>query len=359
MESILAKRVEAFGLLGNYMRTAMDDPEFRAVAGRAGRVNPLFTVSNIERAVRTWGDALRTDSLKAWLEPYLPQWQQERLEVALVMAGNIPIVGFQDYLCALLCGFRLQIKLSSKDPFLLPFLHSKLLELASGHKEVMEENGTGKNFPESGEIAPVIFTQSIVKDFDAVIATGSGNTFRYFDFYFGRYPHLLRRNRTSCALLDGTESREDLSGLADDALSYFGMGCRNVSKIYVPDSYDFTTLLETLHPLSSSLLSHAVYKDNYDYHKAVCMLNRQSFFDNGSVLLQPSTALASPMGVLYYETYQDKAEVEAMLEARRNEIQCVMGKGRTAFGTAQSPGLADYADGVDIMDFLLHLRSRH
>lgn len=336
-ESGLAQRIEAFCRLGSFMRNAMEDSGFRAVAEKSEAKNPLFIASNIERAVRTWGMALQQDAMLGWLAPYLPDWPKKKKRIALVMAGNIPIVGFQDYLCALLCGYDLKVKLSSKDPFLLPFLHSKLTELASS------------------DIPDVAFTTSVVKDFDAIIATGSGNTFRYFEYYFSPYPHLLRRNRTSCALLSGQENADELAGLADDALSYFGLGCRNVSKIYVPEGYDFAALLDALQPVSSALAEHSVYKDNYDYHKAIYMLNRQDFLDNGSVLLLPSTALASPMGVLYYETYQDKDRIGAVLSAREDEIQCVVEEGRIPFGQVQSPGLADYADGVDILDFLIHL----
>lgn len=355
METQLIQRIEAFVRLGAYMQHAMNDPEFLAVAKRAESRNPLFTISNIQRAVRTWGATLRWEAMYSWLEPYLPDWPQEKRCLALVMAGNIPIVGFHDYLCGVLCGYRLQIKLSSKDPLLLPFLHEKLLWLVSGQKIQAEEKEGRMDYPESGCIPQVSFTASTVRGFDAIIATGSGNTFRYFEYYFGRYPHLLRRNRVACALIDGNENRQELAGLADDVLAYFGMGCRNVSKLYIPENYDFAPLLDALEPVSSTLASHAIYKDNYDYHKAVCMVNRQAFLDNGSILLQQSVSLASPMGVIYYETYKDKSEADTILAARQAEIQCVVGRGRIPFGKAQSPGLTDYADGVDILKFLIHL----
>ena len=358
----LEKRIQALAGLGEYMRDAVSDPAFRAVEERAVARNPVFTPANVERAVRTWGEALRKEKLEDWLRPYFQEGNTLRTgarNLALVMAGNIPIVGFHDYLCGLLCGFGLQIKLSSKDPFLPPFLHGKLLSLDRDGEErktlSSRKEGERTYFPATENFPPVVFTEGTVSGFDAIIATGSGNTFRYFTYYFGRYPHLLRKNRTSCAVLDGKESPDELRLLADDALSYFGMGCRNVSKLYVPENYDFQALLEAFSPVSGPLLFHPVYKDNYDYHKAVFLVNRDPHFDNGSVLLAPSTSLASPMGGLYYENYRDKAALEALLEARKEEIQCIVGKNGLDFGQAQSPGLSDYADGIDILDFLLHL----
>lgn len=356
MNEIVKQRIRAFSLLGAYMRDAMQDPGFRQVSRKAQGGNVFFLPAYVDRAVRVWGEALTEEKLGLWLEPYRFADHESHKAVALVMAGNIPLVGFHDYLCALLCGMDVQVKLSSKDAHLLPFLHAKLLELVSG--EEMQEGmpvGGRLEFPAVGCIPSVAFTKDTVHGFDAIIATGSGNTFRYFEYYFGRYPHLLRRNRSSCAVLDGTESEEDLAGLADDALSYFGLGCRNVSKLFVPEGYDFASFMRALLPLSSFSASLAAYKDNYDYHKAVYLVDRLEFLDNGSALLLPSAGLASPMSVLYYEYYQDREALERRLSLMEGGLQCVAGKGRIPFGTVQSPGLADYADGVDTLAFLLGL----
>lgn len=342
MEKKLAKRIEAFAALGSYMGKAAQDPDFRLLLERVQVQNPFFREREVLRAVSSWADLLDESGLEAFLRPYANRLPREKT-IAVVMAGNIPLVGFHDYLCALLSGCRLQAKLSSKDALLLPFLHGKLRESAP------EGSGLSQGDPD-----PVCFAKREVKGFDAVIATGNGNTFRYFDYYFGKYPHLLRKNRTSCAVLDGTESREELSGLADDIAAYFGLGCRSVSKLYVPASYDFIPLLDILAEKGKDLIDLASYKDNYDYHKSICLINGTAHYDTGAFLLVPSGSTASPMSMVYYEEYGDSARLESELENRRDELQCVVGHGRLAFGKAQSPGLGDYADGVDTMDFLCY-----
>lgn len=330
----MEKRVRALAELGGYLRASQADAAWQKTVDKACAANGFFTPQNIQRAVRQWADLLTQENLQAWGKPYAEKMAKAgKKNIALVMAGNIPLVGFHDYLCVMLCGFSAQIKLSSKDAFLLPFLHEKVKD----------------------QLPEVVFTQEQLKDFDAIIATGSGNTFRYFEYYFGKYPHLLRKNRTSCAVLNGRESREDLEKLADDVFSYFGLGCRNVSKLYVPQDFDLSRLAEVFSPYTQDLAQNNGYKNNYDYHKSIFLVNRKPHLDTGAALLVESEALASPMAVVHYQPYRDLPSLQEELETKREQLQCVIGEGGLPFGTAQQPGLADYADGENVLEFLLNL----
>lgn len=332
MTDLVEKRLGDLCALGNYLQEADSDPQWERIIDKACAANSFFTPQNIKRAVSQWASLLKEETLRAWIEPYAGKIPQKQREIALVMAGNIPLVGFHDYLCVLVCGYSAQIKLSSKDAVLLPFLNAKMQSCAD-----------------------IRFTQDSVKNFDAIIATGSGNTFRYFDYYFGKYPHLLRKNRTSCAVLNGKESRDDLENLADDIFSYFGLGCRNVSKLYLPQNYDVSILAEAFAPYTQELAENKGYKNNYDYYKSVYLVNRQPHYDNGSALFVEAQGMASPMSVVYYGYYKNGEEVDALLQANREQIQCMLGKGGLPFGSAQQPGLSDWADGEDVLDFLTSL----
>lgn len=330
---LIERRIEAFCHLGEWMRQCTADPDWQKTVRRSLAVNGFFTAENIERAVRQWAGLLTEEGLRSWLAPYMDRiLAASPKKIALVMAGNIPIVGFHDYLSVLLCGYSAQVKLSSKDPFLLPFLNGRL-----------------------GGGAEVAFTQAQVSGFDAIIATGSGNTFRYFDYYFGRYPHLLRKNRTSCAILNGNENREELAGLADDVFAYFGLGCRNVSKLYLPEGYDLTVLAEAFSMKTQDLVQNNSYKNNYDYYKSIYLVNRWPHLDTGTALLSESQRMDSPVSVVYYEYYKDIRKLQDFLVANQESLQCVIGEGQLPFGSAQQPGLSDWADGVDVLDFLLSL----
>lgn len=332
MRELIEKRIRELSALGDYLREAASDASWRQVVDKACAANGFFTPRNIERAVAQWASLLNEKGLRAWLEPYADKIPDKPKEIAIVMAGNIPLVGFHDYLCALLCGYSAQVKLSSKDAMLLPFLNGKM---------------------ESG--SKVRFTQESIKDFDAIIATGSGNTFRYFDYYFGKYPHLLRKNRTSCAVLNGNESRADLEKLADDVFAYFGLGCRNVSKIYLPKGYDIRGLVDAFAPYTQELAANNGYKNNYDYYKSIYLVNGRPHYDTGAALFTESEGMASPMSVVYYGYYRNKEELQALLHKNREQIQCVVGEGGLPFGSAQQPGLSDWADGEDVLNFLVSL----
>lgn len=319
--------------MGCRIRQFASDPEWQEAVRRSSAVNGFFTSANIARAVMQWADLLQEETLRAWLAPYMERiLSAPSKNIALVMAGNIPVVGFHDYLSVLLCGYSAQVRLSSKDPFLLPFLNRQMEECVD-----------------------VAFTRDQVRNFDAIIATGSGNTFRYFDYYFGRYPHLLRKNRTSCAILNGKESSEDLERLADDVFSYFGLGCRNVSKIYLPQDYDVADLVRAFAPYTEELVMNSGYKNNYDYYKSIYLVNGRPHYDTGSALFTESDSMASPMSVVYYSYYHNMEELHAYLDSNREQLQCVVGEGGLPFGTVQRPGLSDWADGEDVLDFLVSL----
>jgi hypothetical protein len=180
-----------------------------------------------------------------------------------------------------------------------------------------------------------------------VIATGSDNTARYFEYYFRTKPHIIRKNRSSIAVLTGNETDDQLIALGKDVFSYFGLGCRNVSKLVVPEGYDFTRplrLWEVYHDVSN----HHKYVNNYDYNKSILLINGTHHFDNGFALLTPNEALVSPISVLYYATSADLAS---------DKIQCIVGSGANyiPFGTTQEPTLTDYADNVDTLKFLTGL----
>ncbi len=337
----LEERKEALAQLGERLRK--EDDYLQAVMHRTQFNNPWFTMENQQQALDAISDKfLRRERLTAWLKDYdLPEISQPRSSVGLVMAGNIPLVGFHDLLCVFVAGHHAMIKLSDKDQYLLPYL-LKLL------RQIDERTG------------PYFTIAERLKGFDAVIATGSNNSSRYFDYYFGRYPNIIRRNRNAVAVLSGEESREELRALGRDVFRYFGLGCRNVSKVYVPKDYSFEPLLETLHEFNEIIL-HNRYKNNFDYNYAVHVLNKWRYMANGCILLSENSALQSPIGSLHYEYYTDLPALESEIAHRRKEIQCVVsGKDLTGarvlpFGKAQEPELWDYADGVDTLAFLIGL----
>ncbi len=341
METFVEGRIKAFASLGAYLRQIGADPVFAALLPRVEAENPFFTPQNVYQALAEWGRVLTEENLHDWLFPYADRLPQKGRRLALIMAGNLPLVGFHDYLCGLICGCPLQIRLSSKDALLLPFLHQKLRQLTP----------LGTGFAE-GEHAQVFFTNGKMEAFDAIIATGSGNTFRYFDYYFGRYPHLLRHNRVSCAVLTGKETEAEIRLLGNDIFAYFGLGCRSVSKLYVPEGYDMPALVGALAEISRPLHQTACYRNNYDYHKSIFLVNRQAHLDNGSSLWVESEALTSPVSVVHYQTYSDSEALRKTLTGLKDSLQCVVGAGHIPFGQAQSPLLNDYADGVDTLDFL-------
>ncbi|NER11195.1 Acyl-CoA reductase (LuxC) [Muriicola jejuensis] len=339
------QRIQAFVKLGQLLRDfKFDSPsyntqecEFRNAVQRAGSKNGWFTRENLEYAITAWGRELTEDKLRSWISAYSIPERDPRC-VAVIMAGNIPMVGFHDLLCVLMTGHRALVKLSSGDTELLPALIRKLVE----YEPLME--------------GIITVSDGIMKGFDAVIATGSDNTSRYFEYYFGNKPHIIRKNRNSVAVLTGKETPEQLKALGNDIFMYFGLGCRNVSKLFVPQGYSFESLFTSLEPFES-IKNHHKYHNNYDYNKAVYLMSEFPFLDNGFLILKEDKGYASPIGTVYYETYSTLQELGGKLEAEKERIQCVVADGFSAgevpFGRTQNPSLSDYADGVDTVEFLL------
>lgn len=331
--------------LGQYLREEPDDA-LQQVIQRARTDNPWFTAENIRHALHAIGAAfLDREKLENWISAYaLADRAHPEKTVGLVMAGNLPLVGFQDWLAVFVAGQRAKVKLSEKDKQLLPFL-VKLL---------------GDRAFESWEYTEFLSPSDTLKNFDAVIATGSNNTARYFEEYFGKYPHVIRRNRNGVAVLDGTESGAELHALGRDIFTYFGLGCRNVSKLYLPRAYDFDPLLESLHAYRD-IVNHNKYKNNFDYNLTLLILNNVPYKNNGCLLLKEDRSLQARIASVHYEFYENPEQLHAELNRRRNEIQCVVGKMNLPgwrllpFGQSQAPGLLDYPDGVDVMAFLQQL----
>ena len=313
--------------------------EFDALIRRARQRNGWFTVENVRHALGGLSVMLQAETLKAWLAAY-PELEQPRSAVrtvGLVLAGNIPMVGFHDVLCVVLSGHRARIKCSSDDVELIPATINMLEHFAPGIAEQAEVT--------MGKLIGV----------EAVIATGSNNTSRYFEHYFGHLPRLVRKGRVSVAVLDGTETAAELKDLGEDLFRYFGLGCRNVSKLYVPRDYELDRVFGAIFPWQD-IVHHHKYANNYDYNRALWMLDRVPILENGFVVFKEEAALASPVAAVYYERYDDVTAVERSLEAQADQVQCVVGHGQVPFGSAQCPGPSEYADGVDTLRFLLDLK---
>ncbi len=322
------QRIDLLVRLGKYI--AENGEAWQEAKQLAIIQNAWFTQEFIDLACsHISSEYLDEAKLRQWISKY--QLPQTVAQVGIVMAGNIPMVGFHDFLCGLVSGQRLLLKLSSKDAVLIPHLVRKMSEWEP-------------------EILTQIHFAEMLKGCDAYIATGSNNTARYFEQYFAKYPHIIRRNRTSVAILDGSETAEDFTELGKDIFSYFGLGCRNVTQICVPEGYDFVPLLHNLESYHH-FIDHNKYRNNYDYHLALYLLNRVRYLDNGSLLLVENEIPFSAVSVLHYRYYTDKAALLSELK-QNNDIQAIVGSGGIPFGTAQHPALDDYADGVDTMEFL-------
>ncbi|MBV9987102.1 MAG: acyl-CoA reductase [Chitinophagaceae bacterium] len=329
---ILQERIAIMVRLGGYM--AGREPEWEEAKQRAARENPWFIPEFVQKAVASIVHSfLEPSFLQDWAGKYdVPVTQENAKTVGLVMAGNIPLVGFHDLLCVFISGHKLMVKPSSKDEVLIRHLVQKL---ESWEPAVSELIGFAER----------------LKGCDAYIATGSNNSGRYFEYYFGKYPHIIRKNRTSVAVLDGTETREELEALAEDIMLYFGLGCRNITKLYVPREYDFIPLLDILRRYDYFMEYHK-YKHNYDYHLALLMMGNKFYMTNDTVILTENSSPFSPVSQVHYEFYEGEP---TDLIPVPTDIQCVAGQAGIAFGRLQQPALDDYADGVDTMEFLLSL----
>ncbi len=346
----LLDRINAFDKLGQIMNlfsaeinwpgfeTGLNEQEYNDFNGlikKTKQYNGWFTEGNIRFTLAQWGEVLSSDKLTNWLSSYDSNLFNKNKKVAIIMAGNIPLVGFHDLLTVLLSGNHAMIKLSSNDDKLLPEILNWLVLLEP-------------RFKSQFSIVPKL------SNFEAVIATGSDNSAMYFESYFAKYPHVIRKNRTSVAVLTGEETEEELLALGSDIFQYFGLGCRNVTKLYVPKGYDLDNVFKGLFPWKD-IIHHNKYANNYDYNKAIYMMNQNELIENGFILFKEDKALHSPLGVLFYEYYNAKEDIDNIIKENETKIQAVVSSAHIPFGEAQKPKLNDYADGVDIMDFLLNL----
>lgn len=302
--------------------------------------NGWFTQENVLFAFNQWANALREDELDSWLSRYAFDKDVSQKTVAIIMAGNIPLVGFHDFLSVLLSGHKALVKLSSNDKLLLPLIAKFLINEDKTFADLIE------------------FTDKKLENFDAVIATGSNNTARYFDYYFSKHPNIIRKNRNSVAVLTGHETDEQLRALGEDVFRYFGLGCRNVSKLYVPEGYNFDRFFEAIFDWNP-IMNHAKYANNYDYNKAVYLMSEFKLLDNGFLLLKEDKSFGSPIATLFWQSYNKQSDISEILQSTEDTIQCVVSDGSiansVAFGQTQMPKLWDYADGVDTLVFLTNL----
>ena len=304
---------------------------------QANLYNSWFTPSNLKLSLKYWGNILQKKKLENWLSNYKLKIRSHKT-IAIIMAGNIPIVGFHDLVCSMLLNFKCLIKLSSDDKILIPFIVDFL--------EFRNPNFKSR----------IIFQVNTLKNFDAVIATGSDNSHKYFEFYFKNHPNLLRKTRHSIAVLDGHETEKDLSLLSNDIFNYFGLGCRSVSKVFIPEGYNLDLIFNACYK-HKNVINHDKYANNFDYNKAVYLMSQEKFIENGFIILKEDSKLGSPVGCLYYQYYNDIKDVYKIIEEDREKIQCVVinDRNNVAFGSTQCPKLDDYADNIDTLDFLLKI----
>lgn len=335
------QRINAFVNLGKFITDVQNAPFIDEWIYRANSKNNWFTPQNVAKSLNAIAARyLDEDKLSSWADSYAEISAPKKIGV--VMAGNIPAVGFHDALCVLISGHVLLAKPSSDDSVLIRAILEKLIEIEPAFKHNIH------------------FVDRL-NDSDAYIATGSDNTARYFHYYFAKKPNVIRKNRTSIAVLTGNETEADLADLGTDVLQYFGLGCRNVSKLFVPDGYNFTKFYESIEESAETFLNHHKYFNNYEYNKSIFLINRVPHFDNGFLMITENPALVSPISVLHYENYGSQEDVKALLDTSSEKIQCMVGnenavvKDMVPFGAAQQPGLSDYADSVDTMAFLTSL----
>jgi hypothetical protein len=334
-----AQLVNVFSQLGLQMLSP--DEEFLSIIDSQQHHNPWFTPESVLRAVKAIGGMLNQVDLTRWIDAYQINKANPK-RTGLILAGNIPLVGFHDVFCVLASGNFALIKASSQDSKLIRHVLKMLADIEPAFAQSFE------------------FVERL-ENFDAIIATGSNNTSRYFEYYFGKVPHIIRKNRSSVALLAGNETNEQLYALGHDIFDYYGLGCRNVAKLLVPEGYSFNPFFEAIEEYKP-VGNHHKYANNYDYNKTIFLVNSNKHLDNGFLLLKEDTKLASPLAVLYFEYYESLSSAETKLEGLSEQIQCVVTNASiplkaqiVGFGESQQPKLWDYADGIDTMAFMTGL----
>lgn len=329
------QRIAAFAKLGEWL--VHPDEETEQFVASLQYKNPWYTVDNVTRQMDAIGSSLRSEALNLWTKDYAAIDSDKT--VGIVLAGNLPLVGFHDILCALIMGFNAQLKISSDDAGITTLVLDRLIQIEPLFADKVEAVDRLNNF-------------------DLVIATGSNNSARYFEYYFGQKPHIIRKNRNSIAVLTGKETEKELMALGADIFDYFGLGCRSVSKLYIPRAYPVATFFEAIEPFNS-IKEHFKYNNNYDYNKSIYLINGDTHYDNGFLLLKEDKALSSPLAVIFYEEYDDLLELENQLNLQQEDIQCVVSQENLSIGApvfplgrSQYPALNDYADGIDTLHFL-------
>ena len=350
----LQQRINAFVKLGDFLsQFANEDIEkkdhiahnelfldgFKHQLKLAQEHNGWFTKENIAYALNGWCNILNNNTVNEWIDKYNFNTNKTQT-IAIIMAGNIPLVGFHDFISVLISGHSVLVKQSSNDKHLLPFL-AKYLE-----------------FVEPGFKGKIVFTENKLENFDAVIATGSDNTARYFEYYFKGKPSIIRKNRNSVAVLTGKETEDELKNLSEDIFRYYGLGCRNVSKLFVPKNYDFEQFFKAMYNWNP-IINLAKYANNYDYNKAVYLMSEFDMLENGFLMIKEDESYASPIATVFYEYYESPEQLKVKLKSDKDRIQCVVSEdfipSEIKFGQTQNPQLWDYADDVDTIEFLTKL----
>ncbi|MFC2137657.1 acyl-CoA reductase [Bacteroidota bacterium] len=351
----LEERIYAFDLLGNFLSQftkknnidnslkSLNDKffnDFNDIIINSHIFNPWFTEENVREAILSISDLLNKNQLGKWLSQYQINSKSAK-KIGVVLAGNIPLVGFHDFLSVLITGNIFIGKLSSKDNKIFPIIKSILSEINKEFEHL------------------IFFPDDKLENIDVVIATGSNNSARYFNYYFGKYPNIIRKNRNSIAVLNGKESEGDLDNLGKDIFQYYGLGCRNVSKLFIPENYNFNIFFKAIEKYKN-LYDHNKYANNVDYNRAIYLMNKTPHLDNGFLLLKEDAAISSPLGVVYYSYYSLKKELKQYFIYQSDKIQCIVAgdssfENAIPFGQSQHPELWDYADGIDTIEFLIKL----
>ncbi len=349
--SSIQNRIDAFAELGNFLsqfsKQGTEKKEtvlhndlffdgFKHQMKLAKENNSWFTEDNILFSIESWTKALTKENILQWISGESLQENSPKV-VAIIMAGNIPLVGFHDFLSVLISGHKVLVKQSSNDQHLLPFL-SKYLE-----------------YVDTSFKGCISFTKEKLEGFDAVIATGSNNTARYFEYYFKDKPNIIRKNRNSVAVIQGNETADDYENLSEDVFCYFGLGCRSVSKLFVPKGFDFDQFFQGMYK-KREIINNAKYANNYDYNKAVYLMSEFDILENGFLMIKEDESYASPIASIFYEYYDNPVDLKIRLHQEADNIQCIVAnnflENEVKFGQTQHPELWDYADGVNTLEFL-------
>ena len=332
----LKERISLFSSLGNLI-SDKDNPKIITSFHRIKTSNPWFTDENISLSLSSVSKMLNEEALIDWTSKYDFKSTLNEKKVFIIMAGNLPLVGFHDFLSVLISGNVAVVKLSSKDNILPRILIDLMISIDSRISEFIN-----------------IVDNIIDLNVDAVIATGSDNSSKYFDYYFKGFKSIIRKNRRSVAILDGSEAESQLESLADDVFSYFGLGCRSVSKIYIPVDYDLNKLFKSFFNYNP-IINHIKYANNYDYNKTIYLMNKEKLLDNGFVIFKEDQSIQSPVATIFYEYYNSRDNLNNYIKSNRNLFQCIVSNEDIPFGQSQFPKLTDYADQKDTIEFLLSI----